>query len=141
MADRLSDIIVEHSTWMLRERRDLSLREYLTYYYQRNGLGDTPNITDLGDPLYAYISCGRWLVECLVCHTAAVADSDDPLFICPGCGDGGWHEVIFPPDKTAIEDTLLRRRGFRDYAPTRNWEVSQTIEDLVTENLDHGIGD
>jgi len=141
MPDRLPDIIVEHSTWTLRERRDLPMREYLSYYYQRNGLGEAPDsYTELGDSLYAYVSSGRWLVECPVCRTAAVADSVDPLFICPGCGDGGWHEVVFPENKRDIEDTLLLRRGFRDFAPSRNWNVSQTVDDLVAENLDHGIG-
>ena len=47
---------------------------------------------------------------------------------------------MFPENKRDIEDTLLLRRGFRAFSPSRNWNVSQTVDDLVAENIDHGIG-
>lgn len=44
--------------------------------------------------------------------------------------------VVFPPDRWIIEAVLADRPP-----ENRNWLPGETIQDLVYENLDHGVWD
>ena len=88
----------------------------------------------------AYISAGRWVMDCLVCVTGFLVDDEDLLFYCPGCGtDGRWQRVVMPDDRLEIERLLLLRPGWQANAPSRNWLVHETVEDLRSDNLAHGV--
>jgi len=135
------DLIVTHNTDRMRQHPQANYRTFLLLYHAQSGLGQHPPREEIGEPLFAHISVGRWCVMCDICRCAVVAEPDDPWFCCPACGSGGkWRPVIFPdPDqKEEIERILLMRPGFRSAAPSRSWFFGETPDDLRQENLDHG---
>ncbi len=139
----LVDCIVEHSSDINRTPHSIGMREFLLVHRVRNGLGPLPaDDAPVGKPLVAYISIGRWVVDCDICGSAVVADSGFPWFCCTACGSRGeWRPVKFPMNKTAIEAVLLKRPGFRNAAPNRNWrpQDKETFATLWRENRDHGL--
>lgn len=89
----------------------------------------------------AYISAGRWVMDCGVCATGFLVDDEDLVFYCPGCGtDGRWLRVVMPDDRLEIERLLLLRPGWQANAPSRNWLTDESVEYLRRENLEHGVG-
>lgn len=93
-------------------------------------------------PVQARIDQGRWLADCpnSYCTNAHMIDLDDPRFFCTACGNqaagGEWLHVEFPPDRAAIERTLLRRPR----PENRNWRTGESLSDLRRENREHGLG-
>ena len=90
----------------------------------------------------AYINWGRWVVDCPNCNASLNVTPTDVTAICPECGTA-WFEVVFPPPgiKVAIETILLKRPGNRGRAfPNSNWNLGETVGQLRTENLEHGLG-
>ena len=78
---------------------------------------------------------------CEICHSAVVAEPEDPYFCCTTCGSGrSWRRVIFPREdlRREIETVLLLRPGFRHSAPVRNWNRSESIDDLRRQNIEAG---
>jgi len=63
----------------------------------------------------------------------------DQRYACPDCGEG-WWDVVFPPFKLAIERLLLLRPLIDRLPSSRNWEVTETVGDLVRENQAQGLG-
>jgi hypothetical protein len=53
------------------------------------------------------------------------------------CGDCGWpiEQLIWPADPDGIEAILL----MRPLEKTRNWHPGETLQDLIAENVMHGI--
>jgi len=138
----LPDLIITHGTDRQRQHPEAGYRQFLAVYHAKSGLGPLPPTDRVAGTVNAYINHGRWVVGCDVCASAVVADPEDPLFVCPTCGGGGtWRQVIFPAtaEKEQIERLLLRRTGFRNAAPNRNWTPGETLDKLRAENREHGI--
>ena len=139
-------VIYHHEHWQLA-----SVDEFARHYWdaaaQRHPMPAMPDRGYRLEDVFAYVSEGRWVVECPSgCGNAVVAPESDPWYICIAppfvCpGTKGWHRIVYPPDKPKIEAVLLRRpeaRGF--YAKTRNWKIGETVAQLEAENEVRGIG-
>lgn len=91
-----------------------------------------------GKPVNAEVNHGRWICNCETCHGAEVVDPADPFFFCLSClnkdNDHNLRPVMFPAGMQRIEAVLLERKEARQ----RNWETTDTIEKLVTQNIEHG---
>lgn len=83
------------------------------------------------------VSGGSWKVSCAThgCGEFPLVKFEwDGLAICFNCG--ATYEGIQPPDdRAAIERVLL----LRPEPHTRNWLPSESVQDLIAENCDHGI--
>ena len=80
-----------------------------------------------------FVNHGRWLWLCPYCLTAVqvseTAGNPDPC-CCPACFAQNFIQPLFPTQRAAIEEELLRQPGYRLNAPFRNWEPGWTLEDL-----------
>jgi len=72
----------------------------------RAGLGWTAQLTRSSVALPAHVSDGRWVVDC-PCGSAGLASHEWGVGICVDCGT--IHAVAFPPQRKAVEETLLAR--------------------------------
>ena len=115
--------------------------------YGNEGPLGTPDRDDAGAfvtteaDVPAYISRGKWVVGCPkapLCNEATVIAKDIPIWRCPNC-TSGWHRVVFPADMADIERVLVAQPAAHPYraAPHRNWLLSETVDDLLLENLMH----
>ncbi len=64
--------------------------------------------------------------------------------MCPDCAnasnDGKWITIIQPMNYADIEQELLKRPALNPFhADNRNWEVHESVADLVAENVMLGI--
>lgn len=88
---------------------------------------------------------GGWIVPCPWSGRAHAGlgleygDPDYPLFMCCSCWNqvagGKFIRVAYPVQAKQIEIALLQRPDGR----TRGWVPSQTTEDLLAENAEHGV--
>lgn len=87
----------------------------------------------------AYVSHGRWVVDCPHgCGSAQYASHSDLRFFCADCGNQGtgeWVTVEWPADRDGIEAELLLRPD----PATRNWRPGETVEQLAAENVERGL--
>lgn len=85
---------------------------------------------------HVYANWGRWVVMCAspFC-TGAMQVYSGQMFV--ACGDCGWpiEELIWPVDPEGVETILLMRPDEK----TRNWHPGETLQDLLAENVEHGI--
>ena len=113
---------------------------FVQQYWGHVGLGRVPNIGNVQGQVLARVNHGRWIADCPAqCGGALVVTENPALFICVECGSpengGNWYAVVFPADKLAIENVLLKRPASRpDHAPSRNWEVGESLAQLKQEN-------
>lgn len=83
---------------------------------------------------YAIVNQGRWLVTCPLspCSGAQYASFSDQFFWCVDCNNGQtggqWIPVVWPDNIEEIEEALNLRT-----LTARNWDVGETIEDLVAQ--------
>lgn len=86
----------------------------------------------------AYVSEGRWVIDCPDCGSAQMANRTDHRFMCSDCANiavgGKWRPVVWPGDTEAIESVLEQRP-----VPNQNWAPGETVEQLAVENLAHGL--
>jgi hypothetical protein len=72
---------------------------------------------DTNSPIKAIVAGGRWLAEC-ECGGTYYVEPTDPLAFCDTCGNllqsGKMRPVVFPPNRVAIEATLLERKMVGD---------------------------
>lgn len=107
------------------------LRHMLRHGIQAKGISDAP-------AMGAIIRQGKWLVLCEnpKC-TGAEKVWEEGLIMCCSCLNGhAGHQFLktsFPPERTAIEAMLEFR-----VVDARNWEPPETVEDLRTQNIEHG---
>jgi hypothetical protein len=89
--------------------------------------------------LPAFVSGGRWLVQCPACHSAQYTTQADPRFFCIDClnehAKGKWLPVVWPEDRAAIEAALEARPDHH----TRTWMPHESVEDLHAQNAEHGV--
>jgi hypothetical protein len=88
----------------------------------------------------AEINHGRWIARC-ACGGAEDVAPAEPVFYCLSCGnadnDGHVMTIEFPTDREAIEAALLKRPEMEN----RNWQPSESVDDLMGENKAHGLDD
>lgn len=131
--ERLPDKILDFCDLTSEEHEDAGSPYWmhLAKRYVMRGLGEIPDLAaaieggGVVGQVAAFISSGRWMVQCLTCRLGAMACQHLAYFICPGCGsaanDGKWTRVKFPEDIEAVEQILMVVPGFRTNAPDRAW--------------------
>jgi hypothetical protein len=89
------------------------------------------------DRVHAWIGGGRWIVTCTTvgCANAPATHPEWKVARCFECG-AVYDNVIFPPNVDAIVDALLQR----PVVATRSWCVDESVAQLLSENVAHGIG-
>ena len=87
----------------------------------------------------AEVNHGHWIVRCPWCRGAEEAAPGEPIFYCMSCGNsgnGGNVAIVdFPTDRILIEKVLLGRVAIEN----RNWLPSETVVDLLQENITHEV--
>lgn len=101
---------------------------------------------------YARVSWGRWVVDCAapLCTSALTLGPDlldesgnivrygltwgRDTMRCWDCSHV-TAPIVWPRDPIAIQMMLIRRPDIR----TRNWEPHETLDDLLVENVTHGL--
>lgn len=101
---------------------------------------------------YARVCWGRWMVDCArpYCRSALTLGPDlvdeRGQLLRRGLGWGQremtcWDcdfvtgPIVWPPDPHAIELLLRRRPDIK----TRSWEPDERLEDLLADNIAHGL--
>lgn len=82
--------------------------------------------------LVAYINHGRWISECLDCHSGIAMHPDWTDGRCFHCG-AVYSNVVFPAARAALEEALVLRPALEN----RNWQPPETVADLLAENKEH----
>jgi len=137
----MSSKIIRHEDW-----QKLDFETFIRNYAFGVGNTDTLPITSVKGSIKAKINHGRWIVDCEVpnCNCAVVCSMKTPFFLCPECNnfsnDGFWFSVEFPDNWIDIENVLVKRPALKDFnASNRNWFPSETLNDLMVENREHGL--
>ena len=111
---------------------------YVEYHAAQNW-GARVNWQMKGDAVAAYINRSSWSAICPHCGTSWFYEPPHPFF-CAACmmqaNDGLSQPVAMPEGKAEIERLLI----MRPVPDNRNWWPWETIDMLITENLEHGIG-
>lgn len=84
-------------------------------------------------PSFARVNWGRWIADCPACPSAFALDRRQESFECWDCGAPA--SVVWPPFVADVGRMLLMRPD----PTTRNWTPGETVDDLLEENLTHGI--
>jgi hypothetical protein len=96
-----------------------SVREWIRYTsIQKKMEGYTPvtfNGSVDGEPVYAFVSNGRWLAFCTEpgCDGCEYVDPGEPIFFCMKCSNGekgSARQVKFPIRRQELEAALLEIR-------------------------------
>lgn len=82
-------------------------------------------------PVLAYINHGRWVADC-VCNGSELIDG--PVMVCGSCGMETPVKYPGPKTRKRIEDALSVRNQ-----RLQNWHPDETIDELIAQNIDHGI--
>ena len=81
---------------------------------------------------------GRWLVDCPWCASTQYASRTDLRFFCVSClnekGGAKWAAVKWPSNPDLIEAALRPR-----LTDNASWVSSETVADLLAENILHGV--
>ena len=80
----------------------------------------------------AYANHGRWVADC-PCNGAEVVEPGEDM-LCGSCAM--TSSVQFPDEKTVagIEAALGQRPVLH-----RNWDPDETVDELVAQNIEHGL--
>lgn len=94
-----------------------------------------PDNLPAGHRAYARVNWSRWIVDCPspYCRGAMQVVPGDDMVWCKDCGCM-TTSIVWPADPETIEVIL----GARPDWTTRNWELGETLEQLLTENVIHG---
>ncbi len=84
---------------------------------------------------YARCNWSRWVGDCPspFCLAALQLRRYQPWFTCMECGETG--EIVWPARAEDVERLL----SMRPDPNTRNWEPGETLNDLLLENMQHGV--
>lgn len=85
---------------------------------------------------YVRANWGRWLIDCSsrYCTSAMQVYPGQVLVTCLDCGTT-MGPLIWPADPAGVEALLSMRPDEK----TRNWLPGETLQDLLMENVAHGI--
>jgi len=113
-------------------RSEAEYRRTAKAFLLRHGV--KPMLVERDDRPTAYISDGRWVIDC-DCGNGPSGSPDWGIAICYECGS--VYRPLFPVDLTDVEMVLLARprASNRHYHPDR-----ESIADLRRENRAHGLG-
>ena len=120
-------------------------REYLLAFYPKASIPPLDHVVATARPMIARVNHGVWIASCECGARGAPAPGlvvwlAIPFGFCLRCLNrswgGGWRPVVVPPpaDRAAIEAVLLCRPNLED----RNWEVHESIDDLICQNIEAG---
>ena len=70
---------------------------------------------------HAELYRGVWIIRCKECSGVVAATTKDLRSFCPDCG-AGWWDIVFPANKDAIEEELLKRPRLRGRMVFANWK-------------------
>lgn len=127
----------------------LDPREHLVRMYPQAAPAVPPlsHVVATAAPMVARVNHGLWIASCecgapreKLPTPGCVVFLDVPLGFCVRCGNrawgGGWRRIAVPDHETRarIEAVLDARPNVED----RNWEPSETVDDLVAQNREHG---
>lgn len=82
----------------------------------------------------AYVNHGRWVADCAVCPSALELTPGQVTFVCLDRLCGETSAVVWPAEVALIESLLAERP-----ARNRNWHPWETAEQLLAENIEHGV--
>ena len=85
-----------------------------------------------GGPIDAYVNHGRWVADCACNGAELVAPGQEML--CGSCGARNQVKFPGPTMRDKIEAVLNPRPPLR-----QNWYPDETVDELVAQNIDHGI--
>lgn len=117
----------------------------------QKGLGVQPRLVETGKRRPAYVSDGRWVLDC-DCGNGCLAHPGDgskawprSVAICTECGN--VYTPRFPEERKAVEAALLvrpnplNRHFFPDKttARQRGFGRGEVLEDLERENTERGL--
>lgn len=83
-----------------------------------------------GETVTAYLNHDRWVADCPCNGAELVAPGEEML--CGSCG--ARHRVKFPKHRKDIEAALEKRAALY-----RNWHPDETVEELIAQNIEHGV--
>lgn len=124
-------------------------RAYLLRFYPKLTIPPLDQVAgEQYAPLVAEVHAGIWVARC-PCNArvtqrrpdgpGGVVWLDQPLVWCPRCQNRAvgraWRRVVLPADA----DGIARVLGVRPERATQNWLITETVDDLVAENLEHGL--
>jgi hypothetical protein len=95
-------------------------------------------VDDTAPRVVARVAHNRWVADCECGGAETVADGH-PFFCfsCHNFGHNGRARLVeFPPRPAAVEAYLLRRPD----PLQRNWEPTETLDDLRAQNMALGVG-
>lgn len=84
--------------------------------------------------LHARVNHGRWIADCAACKSGMLTHPEWRLACCGECG-AIYSRITFPVMASAIEHVLCRR----PQRSTQNWFPTETVNDLLRENREHGV--
>jgi len=91
-----------------------------------------------GEPIAVFVNEARWIVQCPDCKSAQLACKTDPRFMCHECANvrngGQWRPTLWPKSVDKVEVALGKRLPVN-----QNWLPSETVADMVAENVAYGI--
>jgi len=89
----------------------------------------------LRDSNYARANWSRWIVDCSTpyCRGAMAVMPGSPDAWCKDCGQT-TERIVWPADVEGVEAILSMRPDWT----TRNWDHTQTLDQLMLENIEHG---
>lgn len=142
-AERLSEIM---------ETKPGNLREYLLAFYPKlaDKIPPMDHVVRTARPMVAHVNSGIWKATC-ECGArtdlqkqrvapGCVVWLSQPVGFCIRCGNQatgrGWRPVTVPPEAMRAEIEAILR--CRPDGTTQNWEPSESIADLLTQNREHG---
>ena len=90
--------------------------------------------THKGGTVYAYVSWGRWLADCVteMCGGAELVAPGHRM-VCGSCM--AEHAVVWPDEPDAIEAELAPRPVSK-----QSWNPGESVADLKRQNIEHGVG-
>lgn len=120
-------------------------RSFLLACYPGASIPPLTHVVETAAPLVARVNHGRWIASCScgarkLPSPGCLVFLDNLLGWCLRCGNqawgGGWRRVVAPDadERARIEAVLECRPNVED----RNWEVTETLDDLIADNIAHG---
>lgn len=104
-----------------------------------------PKLIERTERPAAYVSDGRWVMDCLACGNGPSAHPEWGIAVCCECG--AVYKPTFPKDWSSAERVLLardlpaQRHFFPDVtvATSKGLAKAETVGDLIRENAERGV--
>lgn len=91
---------------------------------------------DSPEPIHAEVWGGRWVASCFWCKTVLLTRPQWGMAYCAECGARYREGMVIFPDKHEEIERILCQRIIRE---TQGWLRGETVADLVSENIAHGV--